>query len=122
MAYNEELAERIRLALSTLPFEEKKMFGGVCFMLGGNMVCGITKDDFMARVGPEAHEAALERQGARPMEFTGRPMKGMVFVGPEGYESDDGLRGWIDASLEFATTLPPKVSKPKTIPRKRARP
>ena len=123
MAYNEELAQRIRQTFSADDgFEEKKMFGGLAFMLGGNMVCGITKDDLMARIGPDAHEAALERPGARPMDFTGRPMKGIVFVGPEGYASDDDLRSWLEATLAFATTLPPKESKPKSgVTRKRAK-
>ena len=118
MAYNEELAERIRSSLARNDgYEEKKMFGGIAFMLNGNMVCGVTRDDLMARLGQEATESALARPGARPMDFAGRPMKAMVFVGPEGYASDADLNWWVSSALSFCAELPPKASKAKSIRR-----
>jgi hypothetical protein len=111
MAYNETLAARVRQVLPDEGIEEMKMFGGLAFMLGGNMVCGITKDDLMVRVGPDNHDAALERAGARPMDFAGRPMRGMVFVDPAGYESDTKLNEWVELALAFGASLPPKQAK-----------
>ena len=109
MAVNEALVARIRSALANEPnVTEKKMFGGVAFMVGGNMCCGVNTDDLMLRVGADGHNAALRRPHARPMDFTGRPMKSMVFVGAAGTERDADLRGWIDTALDFVRTLPPK--------------
>lgn len=115
MPYNEALADRIRAALGarSLDFEEKRMFGGLTFMVGGNMTVGVTQDELMARVGPDAHAAALQRPGARPMEFTGRSMQGFVFVSPAGYESDADLASWLDTTLAYT----PK--KPKSTARRR---
>jgi TfoX/Sxy family transcriptional regulator of competence genes len=86
------------------------MFGGIAFMLNGNMFCGITHDDLMARVGPDRFEQALASPGARLMDFTGRPMKGMAFIGPEGYATDEQLRGWVEQTLDYARSLPPKAT------------
>ncbi|MCH7488478.1 MAG: TfoX/Sxy family protein [Chloroflexi bacterium] len=109
MAYDEELAERIRAALADrTDVSERKMFGGLTFMLRGNMCCGVEKENLMVRVGPDAYDEALAQPGARLMDFTGRPMKGMVFVGPEGYESDDGLAAWVERGVAFALSLPAK--------------
>ena len=109
MAYDERLAERIRRALAVREgMTEKKMFGGIAFMLRGNMCCGIVRDDLMIRVGPERHEEALAQPHARPMDFTGRPMRGMVYVGPEGLRSDADLNAWLRRGVEFTETLPPK--------------
>lgn len=109
MAYDEALAERIRDALAGEPgVTEKRMFGGLCFLDRGNMVCGVLKETLMARVGPEAHADALGQPHARPMDFTGRPSRGMVFVDPPGLEDDDGLRAWIRRCLAFSRTLPPR--------------
>ena len=109
MAYDEELAERVRLALAGREgLSEKRMFGGIAFMLHGNMSCGIVKDQLMVRVGPERHAEALAQPHARPMDFTGRPMKGMVYVGPEGLRSDADLNAWLRRAVEFTETLPPK--------------
>ena len=109
MAYDEQLAERIRQALAGREgLTEKKMFGGMAFMLNGNMCCGIVGDELMLRVGPERFEETLARPHARPMDFTGRPMKGMVYVGPQGIKSDAGLAAWLRLGVEFAATLPPK--------------
>ena len=112
MPYNERLADRIRAIVGERPdLTERKMFGGLAFMLNGNMFCGITRDDLMVRVGADRFEEALALPGARPMDFTGRPMKGMAFVGPEGYATDEALRGWIEQTLEYARSLPEKKAK-----------
>ena len=112
MAYNEKLAGRIRRLLAMREgVTERKMFGGLAFMLSGNMACGIVGDDLMVRIGPEGYEAALLLPGTRPMDFTGRPMKGMLFVGHSGYHSDESLEGWLDRALEYANSLPPKGLK-----------
>ena len=109
MAYNEKLAGRVRAIVGEDPaLSERKMFGGLCFMLNGNMFCGITRDDLMVRVGPDRFEEALASPGARPMDFTGRPMKAMAFVGSEGYAKDEHLRGWVEQTLEYARSLPAK--------------
>ena len=112
MAYNEGLAERMRAAVAgRRGLTEKKMFGGVAFMLNGNMFCGVVKDDLMVRVGPEHHERALAQAYARPMDFSGRPMKGMVYVGPEGCRTDKSLKWWLDQGLKFALSLPAKKAQ-----------
>ena len=109
MAYDEALAERVRTALSDRDgLSERKMFGGLCFMLNGNMACGLTAEALMVRVGPEAFDEALALPHARPMDFTGRPMKGMVYVDPPGYSSDEGLSAWVERGAAFAASLPPK--------------
>ena len=109
MAYDEKLAERVRRALTPREgLSEKKMFGGIAFMLRGNMCCGIVRNDLMVRVGPERYDDALGRPHARPMDFTGRAMKGMVYVGPEGLRSDPDLNAWLRRGVEFAATLPAK--------------
>jgi hypothetical protein len=87
---------------------EKKMFGGLAFMLRGKMFCGVLKDDLVVRVGPEGYEKALSRAPPRPMDFTGRPMKGYVFVGPGGLKTDKMLAKWIEEGVEFASSLPRK--------------
>ena len=109
MAYNEELAARIRTSLEGRPgVIERKMFGGIAFLIHGNMSCGVINDDLMVRVGPDSHQASLALPHARPMDFTGRPMKGMVFVGPEGINDYGALSGWIDRGVTFAQSLPKK--------------
>lgn len=109
MAYDEGLAHRVRQVLADMEgLEEKKMFGGVGFMLRGNMACGVNGEDLIVRVGPEGYETALDRPHARPFDFTGRPMKGWVMVAPAGYESEVELNDWVDKGLNFALSLPPK--------------
>jgi len=109
MAYDEGLAERIgELLDGRRGLSETKMFGGIAFLLHGNMCVGIVRSDLMVRVGPAAYEAALARPHAREMKFTGRAMNGFVFVSPEGYESDEDLRGWVEQGTVFAESLPPK--------------
>jgi len=109
MAYDEAVARRVRKALAGSPeLVEKKMFGGIAFMLRGNMCCGVIGDRLMVRVGPDGYEAALSRPHAGPMDFTGRPMKGMVYVGSAGFASAGDLKGWIAKAMEFALSLPAK--------------
>ena len=109
MAYDEKLAQRIRELVAVHPeVTEKKMFGGLSFIIRGNMFCGVLNDDLVIRTGPEGYEEALAEPDIRPMDFTGRPLKSMVFVGPEGYQSDETLKGWIERGLKFALSLPPK--------------
>ena len=109
MAYGEGLADRVRGALLPRPdIEEKKMFGGLAFMVGGHMCCGVIGDDLMVRVGRDAYEDALAAKGARPMDFTGRPLRGMVYVGSEGHRTDDALASWVRRGTDFVASLPPR--------------
>jgi TfoX/Sxy family transcriptional regulator of competence genes len=106
MAYDEHLARRIRNALGRRrDVTEKKMFGGLAFLLGGRMFCGIVKDELMVRVGPERHAAALRNPHVRPMDFTGRPMKGYVFVGPAACRTAKALAAWLNRGARFVATL-----------------
>ena len=106
MPYDEGLAERIREILGDAnEVTEKKMFGGLALMLNGKMFVGINKEDLMVRVGPERYEAALKEPGAREMDFTGRPMKGYVFVDAAGFEDDAELTKWVTWATEFVKTL-----------------
>lgn len=104
MAYNEELAERIRVATSIFPetFTEKKMFGGIAFLYQGKMTVGPVKDELMVRVIHEKMENVLAQDYVRPMDFTGKPMKEFVFVSPEGFRSEEQLQNWIELGLEHA--------------------
>jgi len=108
MAYDEVLAERIRDRLAGLPgVTDKRMFGGIAFMTDGNMTVGVTGDDLMVRVGPDATEEALAQPGARLFDMTGRPMRGWIVV--DGAELDDDvLSEWIERARSFVATLPPK--------------
>lgn len=108
MAYNLILAERIRGELSGLPVVEKKMFGGVGYLLNGNMACGVNKDDLIVRVDPEKQNQFLEQPHTKVFDMTGRPMKGWLMVEPAGCEKPEQLRDWVKAGAEFALTLPPK--------------
>jgi hypothetical protein len=109
--YDETLAARVRPLLGLTPFTERKMFGGLAFLIGGNMACGIVRDALMVRTGPANYADALARPQARPMEFTGRPMRGMVFVDPPGLD-DEALTEWVRMGAEFAGSLPAK-GKPR---------
>ena len=104
MSYDEKLAMRVRRVLADRDdVVEKKMFGGLCFMVNGAMCCGLTKSDFMVRVGPEKFDDALAQPHARPMDFTGRPSKGTVYVAPEGLRTDAALARWVRRGLAFVT-------------------
>ena len=112
MPYDEGLAERIREQFQERSdVEEKKMFGGLCFMLSNHMCCGIVKETLMARVGPDNYETCLARKHASEMDFTGKAMRGMVYVSPDGIESDAHLSEWIDFCVAFVESLPPKQMK-----------
>jgi hypothetical protein len=109
MAYDEGLAHRVRDTLADrLDLSERKMFGGLCFMLAGNMCCGIVGEELMLRVGPEAYESTLARQHAREMDFTGRALNGMVYVGSGGIAEDEQLAEWLGLAVAFAGSLLPK--------------
>jgi TfoX/Sxy family transcriptional regulator of competence genes len=109
MAYDEGLAQRVREVLEEQPgFDEKKMFGGICFLLQGTMACGILNDEIIVRVGTEYYEDLMKLPHARKFDFTGRPMKGWVMVSYEGLESDDDLREWVHRGVDYALSLPPQ--------------
>jgi len=109
MAYDEGLAERVRSLIEERGGgKEKKMFGGLAFMVRGHMCFGVVGDELMIRVGPDAYEAALREHGAREMDFTGRPLRGMVFVGNDELTEDEALAAWLDRGLAFVRTLPPR--------------
>jgi TfoX/Sxy family transcriptional regulator of competence genes len=102
MAYNEQIADRIREFLVDQPqIEEKLMMGGIAFMVNDKMCVGVIKDDMMARIDPEKWEEALEKHGCRPMDFTGKTMKGWVFISPEGIDKIKDLEYWINLALDF---------------------
>jgi len=108
MAYNEKLAKRIREDLGETPFIEKKMFGGVGFLIHGNMACGIHKENMIVRVDPEKHTKLLKKPGARIFDITGRPMKGWLMVEPDGCKTAKQLSAWVKEGVEFTLTLPAK--------------
>jgi hypothetical protein len=109
VAYDEALADRVREALSDRQeLSEREMFGGIAFMLAGNMACGVIGDDLLVRLGKEDAAKALEERHVRPMDFTGKPMKTTVYVDPAGTASDSDVAGWVDAAAGFAESLPPK--------------
>lgn len=106
MAYDERLAERVRAALGDRDdLREQQMFGGIAFMAGGKMCVGVTNDDLMVRLGVDEHAGALKRLHVRPMDFTGRPMKGFVFVGAEGVKTKRQVQAWVDRALAYRATL-----------------
>jgi TfoX/Sxy family transcriptional regulator of competence genes len=109
MAYDQSLAQRIRAELNKLPdLQEKKMFGGVGFLVQGNMACGVHGEELIVRVGPQRYDEALSQPHTRPFDMTGRPMSGWVMVTPEGYETESDLRSWVRQGVEFARSLPAK--------------
>ncbi len=109
MAYDEGLAARIRRLLeSQEALSEKKMFGGLSFLIHGNMCCGVVAGQLVARVGKEGYADALSQPHSRPMDFTGKPLTGFVYVSPEGCADDQSLSDWLGRALQFVRTLPPK--------------
>lgn len=108
MAYDLQLSARLQRALKNHPVAEKKMFGGVAFLLNGNMLVGVHGDNLIARVGPDKYEACLLRPHTKPFDMTGRPMTGWVEVLPMGCARDEDLEPWVTICLEFVTTLPKK--------------
>lgn len=112
MAYSEKMADRIREALvGQKNIEEKKMFGGLCFMVNDKMCIGVNQDEIMCRIDPDVYDEAVERNGARPMDFTGRPMKGYVFVSENGIKKKSDFDYWIQLCLDFNKKA--KASKKK---------
>ena len=102
MAFNEHLTNRVRATLkSQKKVEEKKMFGGLTFMVNGKMCVGVSKDDLMVRLDPAVYDAALKKKGCREMNFTGKAMKGFVFINPKGTSNKKDLDYWIDLALDF---------------------
>jgi TfoX/Sxy family transcriptional regulator of competence genes len=111
VAYDEQLAGRVRDVLSPDPdLGERKMFGGLAFMLRGHMCCGIVGDELMLRLGPDAAERALRKPHVRPMDFTGRPMRGMIYVAQAGLRGR-ALRTWLEKAQEHARSQPPKNAR-----------
>lgn len=109
MAYSEELAERIRDAIDVRPgVTERKMFGGIAWMVNGNMACGVIGEDLMVRLERGDAEAAQAEEHVGPMEFTGWPMRGFILVAAAGIEEDTDLGRWVEAGADFAESLPSK--------------
>lgn len=114
----DRLAERVRTVLTGKHFSEQPMFGGIAFMLDGNMAVSVSSRGLLARVGKEGMAAALKGKGARPMIMGGRTMSGYVFVGEDGTKADKNLKGWIDTALKHVSTLP---AKKRVAPAKKTR-
>jgi hypothetical protein len=109
MTFSERTVHQIRRAMGNTPgLSERALYSGVAFMVRGNMCCGMIDDNLVVRVGPDIYDAALREPHARPMDFTGRPLPGFVYVDRAGFESSTLLRQWIDRSMSFVRTLPPK--------------
>lgn len=117
MAFDEHLGEAVRRRFSALgvAFEEKRMMGGLCFLVDGKMCVGVVKDRLMVRLDPAEEEMARLRPGCLPMDFTGRPMRGFVFVAPEGLPTDGDLAWWLERALDFN---PRAKASPKRKPRR----
>lgn len=119
MAYNEKLSNRLREALaSQKKVEEKEMFGGICYMLNGKMCVGVVKDEVMCRIGPDKYEEALEKPGCREMIFTGKPMKGYVFVNEDGLKSKKQLDYWVGLCVAFNAEAKSSKKPAKKIAKK----
>ena len=109
MAYDEGLATRVRDALGDRPgLAEKQMFGGLAFLVHGNMACGVRGDDLIVRLAADDAESVQGERGVRPFDLTGRPMKGWLLVAADGHAEDHDLRGWVDRGVAYAESLPPK--------------
>jgi TfoX/Sxy family transcriptional regulator of competence genes len=111
MPYNPQIAQRIQAIVSSWEHtEEKKMFGGICHLLNGNMICGVYKDFLILRLGEEAARRALTQPAVKTFDITGKPMKGWVMVAAEGFADDACLAAWLTQAKDFASELPPKRS------------
>jgi TfoX/Sxy family transcriptional regulator of competence genes len=120
MAFDEQLASRVRKQLSRLPgFTERRMFGGLCFLLNGHMTAGIVGANLMLRVGPEQYREALAQPHAREMDFTGRPLNGMIYVDAPGIETEQALKRWLKRGVSFVSAQPAKAKTPRRQPRPR---
>jgi hypothetical protein len=121
MAYDETVANRVRRALGEQgDFDEKRMFGGLAFMVRGHMCCGIVGSEIMVRVGPDGYAEALAAPHARPMDFTGRPLTGMVYVGSAGFKTEAALDVWVGRGLAFVLSL--RAREPSKLVAKQPRP
>jgi TfoX/Sxy family transcriptional regulator of competence genes len=122
VAYDVHLADRIRSILKSAgEFSEKKMFGGLAFMVNGRMCCGVLKTDLVLRLAPEEAVASLRQPHTRPMDFTGKPVKSMIYVSAIGTDSDQALATWVGSALKLARSLPEKRSAPKSAKSARGR-
>lgn len=122
MAFDPGLAQRIREALGErTDLSERRMFGGIAFMVADHMAVGIVGDVLMVRVGPQRYAQALQQPFVRPMDFTGKPLTGYVYVDPPGVAEDAALAAWVGAGVGFAATLPPKTKAATRRPRPPAR-
>ena len=109
MAYDTHLASRLRQALHRRPnVKEREQFGGIGFLVQGNMACGVIGKDLLVRVGPEEHERALKDKHARVFSLTGKPSRGWILVRPAGLGTDAALLRWVDLGIRFARSLPAK--------------
>ena len=112
MAYDVHLADRVRPILKDVgEFSEKKMFGGLAFMVNGRMCCGVLKTDLVLRLTPEEADAALREPHTRPMDFTGKPMKSMIYVSAIGTDSDEDLAAWVESAVRLARSVPQKSAR-----------
>lgn len=110
MAYDEELADRLRAALAgEAGLKQVKMFGSVCFTVGGHLAVGVTGEELLVRMGPDGRADALSEPGVREFDMTGRPMRNWVVVAPPRIASDEALATWADRGVRFARSLPPKA-------------
>src|SRR5882672_2735131 len=121
MAFDERLADRVRAVLGETDITERRMFGGLAFLLRGHMCVGIIGHDLMVRVGPDQLDSALAEKHARPMDFTGRPAKGMVYVAPAGLRTERSLEGWIDRGVRFTRSLAENARPARKVGRRKAR-
>jgi TfoX/Sxy family transcriptional regulator of competence genes len=108
MTYDLKIAERIRSQLDGLPIVERKMFGGVGFLLNGNMACGVHKDNLIVRIDPGKQDSLLKKSHAKPFDLTGKPMKGWLLIEADGVKTQKQLSAWVKEGVEFASSLPPK--------------
>jgi TfoX/Sxy family transcriptional regulator of competence genes len=109
MGYDEGTAQRLRDVIGTAPgLSERHMFGGISFLIDGNMCCGVIDHDLVVRVGPEHYDMALTEPYARAMDFTGRPLRGFVYIAPDGFSDESDLEQWIARAARFVRTLPAK--------------
>lgn len=114
MAFDETLAQRLRsLLIGRSGYEERRMFGGIAFMLDGRMCCGVLKGELVARVSADDYAAALKQPQVRPMDFTGRPMKGYLYIASSAIADDGSLAMWVERCVSFVTALPAKPEKKK---------
>jgi hypothetical protein len=109
MGYDRRLADEVRALVGRHPgLSEREMFGGIAFMIGGNLAVGVSGDDLMVRVGKEAHEEAVSKPGARIFDLSARPMRGWIVVAREGFPTATDLERWVRQGVAYAESLPPK--------------